>query len=109
MAVAAASTKYSNLVPQQDSNLRSRLRRPMLYDVPTWRNAPFPSGWGAYGERRMRTAGPGCTHIFDQRQGRGARASWSAAWGSTHTGAVKSQQHDDADRLAAVGTVEVGA
>ena len=39
----------------------------------------------------------------------GGRASWSAAWGSTHTGAVKSQQHDDADRLAAVGTVEAEA
>src|SRR5215469_18130906 len=38
---------------------------------------------------------------FDQRQGRGARASWSAAWWSTHTGAVNSQQTDDADRLAA--------
>lgn len=23
----------------------------MLYDVSTWRNAPLPAGWGAYGER----------------------------------------------------------
>jgi len=38
--------------PWQDSNLRSRLRRPLLHDAPTWRNALFPSGWGAYGERQ---------------------------------------------------------
>jgi hypothetical protein len=37
----------------------------------------------------------------------GGRASWSAAW-STHTG-VNSQQHDDADRLAAAAEeVEAG-
>jgi hypothetical protein len=38
--------------PRQDSNLRSRLRRGMLYDVSTWRNASFPADWGAYGERQ---------------------------------------------------------
>ena len=38
---------------------------------------------------------------FDQRQRRRACASWSAAWLSTNTGAVNSQQTDDAGRLAA--------
>ncbi len=41
----------SEQCPRQDSNLRSRLRRGMLYDVSTWQNAPFPADWGAYGER----------------------------------------------------------
>jgi len=31
----------------------------------------------------------------------GRRASWSAAWWRTDTGAVNGQQTDDADRLAA--------
>jgi hypothetical protein len=42
----------SEQCPRQDSNLRSRLRRPLPYDAPTWQNAPFPSGWGACGERQ---------------------------------------------------------
>jgi hypothetical protein len=54
--------------PRQDSNLRSRLRRPMLYDAPTWQDAPFPSGWGAYGERPG--TNPCCTQPHGGRLGR---------------------------------------
>ena len=43
----------SELCPRQDSNLRSRLRRPVLFTAATWQNAPFPPAWGAYGERRI--------------------------------------------------------
>src|SRR5215471_9066991 len=41
----------SEQCPRQDSNLRSRLRRPILFTAATWQNALFPSGWGAYGGR----------------------------------------------------------
>src|SRR5215467_2874985 len=92
----------SEQCPRQDSNLRSRLRRPILFTASTWQNAPFPSAWGAYGgSAGYELLDQDAATSFDQRQGRGARASWSAAWWSTHTGAVNSQQTDDADRLAA--------
>src|SRR5262249_12737867 len=101
MAVAAASTKNSNLVPRQDSNLRSRLRRPVLFTAVTWQNAPFPSGWGACGERRIRTAGLGCSHIFRPASGPGGARIVVSSGLSTNSGAGNSQQTDDADRLAA--------
>ena len=38
--------------PQQDSNLRTRLRRGLLFTAATWRYLLFAALWGVYGERR---------------------------------------------------------
>ena len=57
---ASRLSECSNLCleqcPRQDSNLRSRLRRPVLYRAPTWQNAPPTAPLGsAWGERKART------------------------------------------------------
>jgi hypothetical protein len=39
------SNYASDQCPRQDSNLRSRLRRPILCEALTWQNAPHPCGW----------------------------------------------------------------
>ncbi len=43
----------SELCPRQDSNLRSRLRRPVLFVAATWQNACWRPRWGAYVGRAM--------------------------------------------------------
>src|SRR5215468_832868 len=43
----------SEQCPRQDSNLRSRLRRPVPFTAATWQNAHWRPRWGAYGERRI--------------------------------------------------------
>src|SRR5262249_35997159 len=63
----------SDQCPRQDSNLRSRLRRPILFTASTWQNAPFPSGWGAYGgSAGYELLDQDAATSFDHRQGRGA-------------------------------------
>ena len=60
--------------PRQDSNLRSRLRRPVLFTSSTWQNAPFPPAWGAYGESAgYELLDQDAATSFDQRQRRRAR------------------------------------
>ena len=86
--------------PRQDSNLRSRLRGPMLYDVPTWRNALFRvrlgSVWGAQDANCWTRMQPHLRPASARR----ARIVVSSVVECSH-GAVNSQQHDDADLLAA--------
>ena len=41
----------SDQCPRQDSNLRSRLPRPIPFTTATWQNAPSRPDWGAYGVR----------------------------------------------------------
>ena len=44
----------------------------MRYDTPTWQNAPFPSDWGAYGERKRELERAACWHnsVYTMRMAR---------------------------------------
>src|SRR5262249_15913635 len=41
--------KFEFGAPRQDSNLRSRLRRPVLFRAATWQNSRWRLAWGASG------------------------------------------------------------
>jgi hypothetical protein len=65
----------SDQCPRQDSNLRARLRRPVLFMAATWQNARRRPPWGAYGGRSGRLGRRGGSLVFpgDCQHGPGGR------------------------------------